>query len=77
MADFLPEKIWRTFYNEVLPDFLAYGFAHSVNKYFIVSQYNKLAKLLRFLILGFGRKWVRIEEGGGGGGVEGGLFQCL
>jgi hypothetical protein len=30
LADFLPEKIWRTFYNEVLPDFLAYYFAHSV-----------------------------------------------
>jgi hypothetical protein len=30
LADFLTEKIWRTFYNEVLPDFLAYYFAHSV-----------------------------------------------
>jgi hypothetical protein len=26
LADFLHEKIWRTFYNEVLPDFLAYYF---------------------------------------------------
>jgi hypothetical protein len=34
LADFLPEKVWRTFYNEVLPDFLAYGFAHSVNRHF-------------------------------------------
>jgi hypothetical protein len=25
LADFLPEKIWRTFYNEVLPDFLAHS----------------------------------------------------
>ncbi len=34
LADFLPEKVWRTFYNEVLPDFLAYGFAHSINRHF-------------------------------------------
>jgi len=26
LADFLHEKIWRTFYIEVLPDFLAYYF---------------------------------------------------
>ncbi len=26
LADFLPEKIWLTFYIEVLPDFLAYYF---------------------------------------------------
>ncbi len=32
LADFLPEKIWRTFYNEVLPDFLTYYFPHSVQK---------------------------------------------
>jgi hypothetical protein len=37
LADFLPEKIWRTFYNEVLPDFLAYYFALFVHKYFIVN----------------------------------------
>jgi hypothetical protein len=34
LADFSPENIWRTFYNEVLPDFLAYGYAHSVIRHF-------------------------------------------
>ncbi len=37
LADFLPKKIWQSFFNEVLPDFLAYYFTHSVIKFFIVS----------------------------------------
>ena len=28
------KEIWLTFYNEVLPDFLANGFAHSAIKHF-------------------------------------------
>jgi hypothetical protein len=43
LADFLPEKIWRTFYNEVLPDFLAYYFPHSLQinifSYLIITNW--------------------------------------
>ncbi len=40
LADFLHEKIWRTFYSEVLPEFLAYYFPRFYVQKNILSYLN-------------------------------------